>query len=120
MYAKETQQSECFRQAAEKGGYHITLKRNSEGALESYLEQLHDVVLVDTRHTKHFDAEALCRWVFYSHKIFARLLEILWAIFNADNTGDMDSLINREYQKLTHWGLVTPFGDMDLGQHWLR
>ena len=21
---------------------------------------------------------------------------------------------------LTHWGLVTPFGDIDLGQHWLR
>ena len=21
---------------------------------------------------------------------------------------------------LTHWGLVTPFGDLDLGQHWLR
>ena len=19
-----------------------------------------------------------------------------------------------------HWGLVTPFGDIDLGQHWLR
>ena len=22
--------------------------------------------------------------------------------------------------ELTHWGLVTPFGDIDLGQHWLR
>ena len=21
---------------------------------------------------------------------------------------------------LTHWGLVTPYGDRDLGQHWLR
>ena len=21
---------------------------------------------------------------------------------------------------LTHWGLVTPYGDMDLGQHWLK
>ena len=21
---------------------------------------------------------------------------------------------------LTHWGLVTPYGDVDLGQHWLR
>ena len=24
------------------------------------------------------------------------------------------------YQVLTHWGLVKPFGDIDLGQHWLR
>ena len=22
--------------------------------------------------------------------------------------------------ELTHWGLVTPYGDSDLGQHWLR
>ena len=22
--------------------------------------------------------------------------------------------------KLTHWGLVTPFGEIDLGHHWLR
>ena len=22
--------------------------------------------------------------------------------------------------KLTHWGLVTPYGDKNLGQHWLR
>ena len=22
--------------------------------------------------------------------------------------------------QLTHWGLVTPYGDRDLGQHWLR
>ena len=21
---------------------------------------------------------------------------------------------------LTHWGIVTPYGDIDLGQHWLR
>ena len=21
---------------------------------------------------------------------------------------------------LTYWGLVTPYGDVDLGQHWLR
>ena len=21
---------------------------------------------------------------------------------------------------LTHWGLVTPYGDLDLGQRWLR
>ena len=25
-----------------------------------------------------------------------------------------------EHDELTHWGLVTPFGDIDLGQHWLR
>ena len=24
------------------------------------------------------------------------------------------------YMTLTHWGLVMPYGDRDLGQHWLR
>ena len=24
------------------------------------------------------------------------------------------------YMLLTHWGLVTSYGDIDLGQHWLR
>ena len=30
----------------------------------------------------------------------------------------MDLKIHME--NLTHWGLVTPYGDSDLGQHWLR
>ena len=28
--------------------------------------------------------------------------------------------VGRKLSTLTHWGLVTPFGDIDLGQHWLR
>ena len=27
---------------------------------------------------------------------------------------------HNEHNELTHWGLVTPYGDRDLGQHWLR
>ena len=30
-------------------------------------------------------------------------------------------MINTIHQTiLTHWGLVTPYGDRELGQHWLR
>ena len=36
----------------------------------------------------------------------------------------MQNYINYQLQcqktLLTHWGLVTPYGDRDLGQHWLR
>ena len=28
--------------------------------------------------------------------------------------------INKQTQVLTRYGLMTPYGDMDLGQHWLR
>ena len=30
------------------------------------------------------------------------------------------STLVRDHLTLTHWGLVTPFGNIDLGQHWLR
>ena len=33
--------------------------------------------------------------------------------------GDSVNNDNDDYW-LTHWGLVTPFGDRDLGHHWLR
>ena len=36
---------------------------------------------------------------------------------------DIKTAQNRERSveiPLTHWGLVTPYGDIDLGQHWLR
>ena len=29
-------------------------------------------------------------------------------------------IIVQQRNKWTHWGLVTPYGDRDLGQHWLR
>ena len=29
-------------------------------------------------------------------------------------------LFHAVYHQLTHCGLVTPYGDIDLGQHWLR
>ena len=31
-----------------------------------------------------------------------------------------DVILAISTQTLTHWGLVMPFGDIDLGQHWLR
>ena len=32
----------------------------------------------------------------------------------------MTGIVRRQLRSLTHWGLVTPFGSIDLGQHWLR
>jgi len=61
VFAKETSVSEHIREAAERGGFTMTSRRGAEPALEAYLEEMHDVVLVDTRHSKHLDAEALCR-----------------------------------------------------------
>ncbi|KAK3097852.1 hypothetical protein FSP39_013823 [Pinctada imbricata] len=42
-------------------GYKCYIAHNSEGALECYLDKYHDLVIIDNRNNKNFDAEALCR-----------------------------------------------------------
>ena len=61
VFGKEDAQSDAFWWAADKGGYKCNLVRNAETALEAYLDKHHDVVIIDQRHSKFFDAEALCR-----------------------------------------------------------
>ncbi|KAJ8304744.1 hypothetical protein KUTeg_018327 [Tegillarca granosa] len=60
VFAKEDAQSDGFWWAADKIGYKCTITHNAEGALECYLDKHHDVVIIDHRNSKHFDAEALC------------------------------------------------------------
>lgn len=61
VFAREDSQSDAFWWAAEKGSYKCNIARNPEGALESFLSKHHDVVIIDHRYNKSFDAEALCR-----------------------------------------------------------
>ncbi len=63
VFGKEDAQSDAFWWAASKAGYSCNLTHNAEGALECYLDRHHDVVIIDTRNNKHFDAESLCRSV---------------------------------------------------------
>ena len=63
VFAKEDAQSDGFWWAADKGGYTCNIVRTAEAALESYLDRHHDLVIIDARSSKHFDAEALCRSV---------------------------------------------------------
>lgn len=61
VFAKEDAQSDGFWWAADRVGYKCNITRNPEGALECYLDKHHDVVIIDNRHHKNFDAETLCR-----------------------------------------------------------
>ncbi|XP_066274897.1 high affinity cAMP-specific and IBMX-insensitive 3',5'-cyclic phosphodiesterase 8B-like isoform X6 [Branchiostoma lanceolatum] len=61
VFAKEDSQSDTFWWACERLGYRCELARNSEGALEAFLQKHHDLVIIDHRHSRNFDAEALCR-----------------------------------------------------------
>ena len=63
VFPKEDAQSDGFWRAADRGGYKCNILRNPESALECFLDKPHDVVIIDNRHSKSFDAESLCRWV---------------------------------------------------------
>ncbi|XP_072236985.1 high affinity cAMP-specific and IBMX-insensitive 3',5'-cyclic phosphodiesterase 8A isoform X2 [Leuresthes tenuis] len=61
VFAKEDSQNNGFCWACEKANYRCSMARTPESALECFLEKHHDLVIIDHRHSRHFDAEALCR-----------------------------------------------------------
>uniref|UniRef100_A0AAY4DI77 Phosphodiesterase n=1 Tax=Denticeps clupeoides TaxID=299321 RepID=A0AAY4DI77_9TELE len=61
VFAKEDSQSNGFCWACEKANFRCSVARTPESALECFLEKHHDLVIIDHRHSRYFDAEALCR-----------------------------------------------------------
>uniref|UniRef100_A0AAY5KUT8 Phosphodiesterase n=1 Tax=Esox lucius TaxID=8010 RepID=A0AAY5KUT8_ESOLU len=61
VFAKEDSQNNGFCWACEKANFRCTVARTPEAALECFLEKHHDLVIIDHRHSRYFDAEALCR-----------------------------------------------------------
>uniref|UniRef100_A0A665VSG2 Phosphodiesterase n=1 Tax=Echeneis naucrates TaxID=173247 RepID=A0A665VSG2_ECHNA len=61
IFAKEDSQSNGFCWACEKANFRCSMARTPESALECFLEKHHDLIIIDHRHSRHFDAEALCR-----------------------------------------------------------
>ncbi|XP_041082143.1 high affinity cAMP-specific and IBMX-insensitive 3',5'-cyclic phosphodiesterase 8A-like isoform X1 [Polyodon spathula] len=61
VFAKEDSQSSGFCWACEKAGFRCNIAKTPESALESFLEKHHDIIIIDHRHSRSFDAEALCR-----------------------------------------------------------
>lgn len=61
VFSREDAQSDGFWWAADKGGYKCNIVRNSADALECFMEKQHDLIIIDHRHAKTFDALALCR-----------------------------------------------------------
>ncbi|KAM6943042.1 high affinity cAMP-specific and IBMX-insensitive 3',5'-cyclic phosphodiesterase 8A isoform 3-T3 [Xenentodon cancila] len=61
VFAKEDSQSNGFCWACEKANYRCNVARTPESALQCFSEKHHDLVIIDHRHSRHFDAEALCR-----------------------------------------------------------
>ncbi|XP_067327529.1 high affinity cAMP-specific and IBMX-insensitive 3',5'-cyclic phosphodiesterase 8A isoform X2 [Anolis sagrei] len=61
VFAKEDNQSNGFCWACEKAGFRCNIAKTPESALECFLEKHHEIIIIDHRHSKYFDAEALCR-----------------------------------------------------------
>uniref|UniRef100_A0A4W3K219 Phosphodiesterase n=1 Tax=Callorhinchus milii TaxID=7868 RepID=A0A4W3K219_CALMI len=61
LFAKEDSQSNGFWWACDKAGYKCNAARTPEAALECFLDKNHEIIVIDHRHSRYFDAEALCR-----------------------------------------------------------
>uniref|UniRef100_A0A673X5A2 Phosphodiesterase n=1 Tax=Salmo trutta TaxID=8032 RepID=A0A673X5A2_SALTR len=63
VFAKEDSQNNGFCWACEKANFRCNVARTPEAALECFQEKHHDLVIIDHRHSRYFDAESLCRYV---------------------------------------------------------
>ncbi|XP_048337777.1 high affinity cAMP-specific and IBMX-insensitive 3',5'-cyclic phosphodiesterase 8A isoform X2 [Sphaerodactylus townsendi] len=61
VFAKEDNQSNGFCWACERAGYRCHVAKTPESALECFLDKNHDIIIIDHRHSRYFDAESLCR-----------------------------------------------------------
>ncbi|XP_040269982.1 high affinity cAMP-specific and IBMX-insensitive 3',5'-cyclic phosphodiesterase 8A-like isoform X2 [Bufo bufo] len=61
VFAKEDSQSNGFCCACEKAGFKSNIAKTPESALESFLDKRHEIIIIDHRQSRCFDAEALCR-----------------------------------------------------------
>ncbi|XP_056428157.1 high affinity cAMP-specific and IBMX-insensitive 3',5'-cyclic phosphodiesterase 8A isoform X1 [Hyla sarda] len=61
VFAKEDSQSNGFCCACEKAGFKSNIAKTPESVLESFLDKHHEIIIIDHRQSRCFDAEALCR-----------------------------------------------------------
>ncbi|KAL4228195.1 High affinity cAMP-specific and IBMX-insensitive 3' [Mactra antiquata] len=61
VFPRDDYQCDGFQRAAETAGYKCNVARNSDGAIDCFINKQHDVVIIDLRNNKSFDAEAVCR-----------------------------------------------------------
>ncbi|XP_075788429.1 high affinity cAMP-specific and IBMX-insensitive 3',5'-cyclic phosphodiesterase 8B isoform X1 [Pelodiscus sinensis] len=61
IFAKEDNQSNGFWWACDRAGYRCSFARTPESALECFLDKHHEIIVIDHRHSRYFDAEAISR-----------------------------------------------------------
>ncbi|XP_053303948.1 high affinity cAMP-specific and IBMX-insensitive 3',5'-cyclic phosphodiesterase 8B [Spea bombifrons] len=61
VFAKEDSQSDGFWWACDRAGYRCHIARTPETALECFLDKHHEIIVIDHRHSRYLDADAVCR-----------------------------------------------------------
>ncbi|NWR73767.1 PDE8B phosphodiesterase, partial [Centropus unirufus] len=61
IFAKEDNQSDGFWWACDRAGYRCNIARTPESALECFLDKQQEIIVIDHRNSRYFDAEDICR-----------------------------------------------------------
>ncbi|KFW90016.1 High affinity cAMP-specific and IBMX-insensitive 3',5'-cyclic phosphodiesterase 8B, partial [Phalacrocorax carbo] len=61
IFAKEDNQSDSFWWACDRAGYRCNIARTPESALECFLDKHQEIIVIDHRNSRYFDAEHICR-----------------------------------------------------------
>ncbi|XP_075935055.1 high affinity cAMP-specific and IBMX-insensitive 3',5'-cyclic phosphodiesterase 8B isoform X6 [Anarhichas minor] len=63
VFAKEDSQSDAFWWACDRAGFRCNIARTAESAVECFLDKHHEIIVVDGRHSRYFEPEAVCRLI---------------------------------------------------------
>ncbi|XP_052526150.1 high affinity cAMP-specific and IBMX-insensitive 3',5'-cyclic phosphodiesterase 8B isoform X1 [Tympanuchus pallidicinctus] len=61
IFAKEDNQSDGFWWACDRAGYRCNIAQTPESALECFLDKHQEIIVIDHRNSRYFDAEDICR-----------------------------------------------------------
>uniref|UniRef100_A0A8C9YIW3 Phosphodiesterase n=1 Tax=Sander lucioperca TaxID=283035 RepID=A0A8C9YIW3_SANLU len=59
VFAKEDSQSDAFWWACDRAGFRCKIARTPESAVECFLDKHHEIIVIDGRHSRYFDPEAV-------------------------------------------------------------
>uniref|UniRef100_A0A672HLM1 Phosphodiesterase n=1 Tax=Salarias fasciatus TaxID=181472 RepID=A0A672HLM1_SALFA len=63
VFAKEDSQSDAFWWACDRAGFRCNIARTPESAVECFLDKHHEIIVIDGRHSRYFEPEAVCRMI---------------------------------------------------------
>ncbi|NWQ80366.1 PDE8B phosphodiesterase, partial [Columbina picui] len=61
VFAKEDNQSDGFWWACDRAGYRCNIAQTPESALECFFDKHQEIIVIDHRNSRYFDAEDICR-----------------------------------------------------------